>query len=514
MDGSQRNNIGARVALGLAVLGTAAVLRAPALWAKSWAIDPIISWQVARKPLLTAHSFAPQAAPYDSIVAFCLHDKGPGPLAYALDGLCAPLSKPLGGEGWLAVPSFVAGLALIASVLLLGRRLCGGFAGALAMASCCVAFPLFADLSGMPRGYNWALLALVGQLAILRALLDEHPPARRPVALWVGFLTLAAVAFFIHPLSIAVGAGLGAAVLAARWKSRGAAGAIPAPAFWGGTALLGVATGAWLLAWVAGLNSANPGQATAFTAGELGQRFLDLATEAIGLKAPYFLALAAAVAVLGWPRLHPAERRILLLIGGLALAAELLLAIVFLARFFAAARHFYPAPLLLFWIIGVLTEAACRDSGRGRRAGIVLATVALLVLPAREAHCRLREPYADWATLVRRYAQIHQPSDLVLVGPNSESEVFWTYAEALGLDVAVAPRYLVLPDGSKVDTQTEEGIRAALTAPRPVYYFTGSWGMRRPPSYWELVEKNFEELEPIPGRVEIRAWRRLPPAGK
>lgn len=499
-----RRDMVVRSGFALALAAGAALVRWPALAPASWSIDPIITWQIARKPFFTAGSLAPETSAYESIVAFCLHDTGPGPLAYLLDGALAPWARPWGAEGWLAVPSFTAGLVLIALPLLLARRLTGGTAGGVAMAACIAAFPLFAELSAMPRGYQWAMLALTAQLALASALVSRETPPTHPGRRWAAFLVLAILAFFIHPLSIAASAGLGAAVLAVH--RRGDRG-LKLGAVLGGGAAVGAITGAWVWLWARALNAESAGQATAFSAAEMGGRWVELAAEAWRQRLPLF-ALAAVALAIPAGRAHSPDDRRRLTVAAAALAAELLLAVVFLARFFPALRHFYPVPLLLFWVIGILAEAAWRNGARHRRTALAMGLAALMVLPARDGAVRLRTPDVDWAALVRRYQQIRTPEDIVLVGPNSELEVFWTYAESAGLDIAAAPRHLVLPDGRRVDTQTEEGIRAALTSPRPVYFFTGSWGLRRPPGYWRTVEEGFLELEPIPGRTPIRAFRR------
>src|SRR5262249_38245003 len=117
----------------------------------------LVTHDVGLAPFWRAGAFHAAHQPSHSMVAFSLHDKGPGPLTYLLDGAFARLARPLHGEFWLRIPGITVGIISILYLLRVGSRWTGGRYGGVVMAAFAAVFPAWVDWSTGARGYAWAI---------------------------------------------------------------------------------------------------------------------------------------------------------------------------------------------------------------------------------------------------------------------------------------------------------------------------------------------------------------------
>jgi hypothetical protein len=506
-----------RFALLSAVLVVAALPRAPALFARSWWIDELITAQVATRPLLGPDFWDPTQKPSASILGFTLQDTGPGPLTYLVEGLFARWAHPHGGEFWLRLPGIFAALLMAAIIFVFGKRWWGSARLAAVMALATAVFPPWVDFSLGARGYMWTVLVLLLHMAALVGFVRTWPHA----SLWRAGLVMAALstlAFYITPINMVwcwpFWAGLTFVALRSSTRSRRYVWQV----------LLICALGAalfvipYLYVWLVRVGAKQNNLVNPFSMDRALARFHDFASElqrepwyAVLILAPFALMTVTA------PRaLHKPFTRTPWLVCALMLFSSVILAIVFAGRFFLAPRYFVGLSIPLVWgsAWALQTLAAYTRRRHGRKKAelfLALAACCAILIQLPSAWRVARTPVHDWLSAVRWLSKQLQPGDIVFCGPNADIEVLWAYAKPLGWNQQV-PRWLIVEGGRRVDTSTSEAINRAIAAGSRLWFVTPFWGQIRPAAYWDLIRRNFHEVARFCGRGDVVIYSHEPTA--
>lgn len=334
---------------------------------------------------------------------------GHPPMQYVL----AWASAHAGAAGeWARTPFVVAGIACVAAVAQLGRRLCGPTVGLVAALLLAIA-PFHVELSQLARPYApLLLLAVLSVLALVRALGRGWPRD------WLAFSSLAALALYTHYLAVHL--VLLEAVMAAVWvvRARGRGGAAAVLSL-GGVGLL-------FLPWLP--------YVTRLVEGQSGSGHVPLSTLAglsLHVLVPQFLGPGAVglmglgLAAWGVVALRP---RIALLLGGWLLGPLVLIWLLQPAHFVAGRHVALVMPALMLLVAHGLVSA-CRLALEGLRRGLgltaapALGAVACVVLavllwstPTRAAlgwyYHQRQGP--DWRTVAEVLDRVVAPGDRVL----------------------------------------------------------------------------------------------------
>jgi hypothetical protein len=425
---------------------------------------------------------------------------------YMLEGTCAQLCHPFGGEGWLRVPGIFAG-ALATGLLFLALRTAAGFLPAVLMAAIASALPLLIDFYTGARGYGWLVLVTLVQWCAAIRLVRGVAPARPMLVALAGASILGMLMNPLHtPWTVCMVIGLMAVCAAKRvrppeltWKRLAVAGAF-----------LLVIHAVWLGLWVYVMQHAGTGSA-ATVHGFAGLRIVAHRM----LQQKEILGLICANFVLAAPLVFSGDavRRFQGTVGvAVSLAAVLLLAAL-CARFFAAWRYFYIMPVCAMLSGGFHVEWLAGRAG-GRALRIVKTCVSLAVALALwyevpRAVKRANKPVQDWGAAVDYIRDHAEPNDLVLAGPNSEWEVYRVYAKAAGM-TQQAPLIAESPENIQFKTDTEDGLRLIINSKRPTWFVTAAFGQHRTPEYWQLIRENFDPMEKVRGRNDILICRTKP----
>jgi dolichol-phosphate mannosyltransferase len=179
---------------------------------------------------LRAHTLTLQSLWFDEVLtaigaqdlAWILHTPqifGHPPLQYVAAWL---VGGNAAAEGWLRLPSLVAGVATVGALAALGRRLHGPAAGLLAAAALAVA-PLHVELSQLARPYAFFLLFTVLSLGALLVAVERHRTRD-----WLWLTALLALNLYTHylALQVLVLLALTALALLARRRWRGGLAAL------------------------------------------------------------------------------------------------------------------------------------------------------------------------------------------------------------------------------------------------------------------------------------------------
>lgn len=497
------------------ILLVALAVRLPALGEHSWWIDELVTRNTGRLALWRPGAFSAKLPATHSMVGFSVQDIGPGPLTYLLEGAFARWAEPLGGEFWLRIPGVAAGMACVALLLVWGRRWGVGRRGALAMAAFGAVYPPWVEWSTGARGYAWCLLVGLVQLGLLCELAREKTASGRVRGsglLWGALVFSVPVAMLINPIHSTWNAAVLAGVLAARvfWK-RSRIATLPRAGFWGGIAGAVSLCGSWGALWVARVLPQRAGGA-ADGASIMYGRLLEFLRQAVHSPGIGVALLAGVIFVCTFPWLWRRKSlRPVLVVFAVALGGFALLSLVMLRKQFLATRYVYSVTLLSCWLFGfgvqrlALVVAARRGSAGVRRfdSGVAGGLVALMALIGWPTAREVAVPVHDWSGAVRWMQTRVQPGDLVLCGPNSDSEIFRTYAQAAKLQAAV-PRWIQDASGVMHYTSSEKALGPVLKGKGRVWFVTAFWGIVRSAGYWEQVKANFREVARIPGQGEIR----------
>lgn len=511
----------AQVVLVVALLAGSAV-RLAGLGPRSWWIDELITRDVARLALWSPAPIEPDRHLVHSIVGFALHDTGPGPLTYLLDGALASWAEPLGREALLRLPSVFAGILFLILLAVFSVRHGGGVLGALVTVAGAAVWPAYVEWSTTARGYSWLLVATLLQFWLLVSIGTPPDSGRGNNTLgkartkWAGLCTLSIVGCLLNPLHTVWNAAIFVAAVTGRFGLK-CSGTVPEsglqkldrPAFWSGIVLSCAANLAWVAVWIPVFFT---GAKRHQDAGPVIQHLIAVLGEAPrnpetagAIGAMVFSAFVAS-ALFRTPR-----RRMAALIIAIATALMVPVALMATMKQFLLLRYFYALTVPVFWGIGLLLSQRIRlDSGGTLHRFLVhvpaLFALALILglLPYsfRLAHT----PQHDWAGVVRFLEKESAPGEPVLCGPNADFEILRVYAEAGGLRVAL-PRFVNTSDGGRLDAFTREGVDAILASADRVWFVTPYWGQVRPADYWEFIAANFTEVAAIPGRTAIRVMR-------
>lgn len=491
------------------IVGLGITIRIAAVFRGSWGIDEIITWDIARLPLYRPDFILAARGPAQSILQFCLHDTGPGPLTYIIEGLFAGFAHPAGAEFWLRLPGAGASIAVLLLFALGAKQLRITPTGQIISVAIAAVFPMWIDFAAGARGYSWGILVAALQLRLLLQLsipsLSSHQN-RNGFAL---FCLLAIAGALLHPVHLVWDAGMLFGTFVARYRlRRSALASLGAREFWGSVLLAFVGVCAWIGVWAFTLlQSHAQSQAVAGSAQILVQRthefFRDVAGE--GRVSVGLLILYSAFGY--WS----SRRRIVLLPARFGFVATTLLSLGLLLllswRFFAATRYFYPVTIGVVWLAGQLRvprlPGLAVSLGQSRAGGNFkltspqpLISILALVIVGTTLPISLRRataPPYDWLNATRILKGKLQPPDIVICGPNSESEVLNRYASALHLPTQ-SPRFIQDEHGRAFDLQSPAGLKTAMASGRNVWFVTAFRGLVRPPDYWQIIDRGFCEV--------------------
>lgn len=479
-----------------AVVARAGMVASPPFW-----IDELITWDVARQPVLTSAALEEQMRHGSSIAGFCLRDTGPGPLAYVLEGFLAWRADVYGGEWLLRLPGALAGiaavLAAVAFALAAPRR--ASRAAWLVAAGLLAVHPIFAMASLGARGYGWVILGCVVMLGLGERLVEARVRAVPTILAWCAVATALA---FIHPATLVLTAPVGLEILIGMrrpgrlWFSAGA--------LFAGTAIV-----LWLTAWQHGLanygRNVIPDASLARFWTMLGGLARSTVTE------PYSAALALTVllgAAGGFAAPRTRRGRFIRAAGFGTLLFSALLLFALLARFQYQSRYFIP--LLVVASLGAGHGCSAiwrraRGPRRWMREKLTEVLVLFALLGALVSHFESRRPEQDWRSALAVIAESGDAGVRILTGPNSEHVVVERYIPGSGVTASLPAR---IDFGDRVLQSTDhEAILRLGTLGESAWFVTAHWGQVRPPAYWEAVADVFEPVAEIPGRQPIRVLR-------
>ncbi|MBX7244750.1 MAG: hypothetical protein K1X53_04585 [Candidatus Sumerlaeaceae bacterium] len=499
--------------LATVILLVGAVWRLGGLAPRSLWIDDFITRQTALLPIWKPGALnpaPPERPSTHSIASFTLHDTGPGPLTYVLEGLFARWAKPYGGEFWIRLPGVVGGIAALLIFLWLGPRWTGGRDGAL-MLGTLASLPMVIEWCTGARGYGWAVAIVVADLGLLVELSRPATRRRSPNLVWCLLLLLIIAGALLHPLMTVWNAAVVLGALVARNERGSCAAHLTRGGFWGGLAAVCLLNLIWFSMWYSNIRQMPQGALPPFSGDAFARAHAAFAHKVhsdniLGLAPPLYFLVPIMVGILfcRGRRFRPATAALL--------AGWILFLPVFLLlmhREFLQLRYFFVMVAGLIWAAASVWQRNC--SFWRRRFGswpvtvvAAIALMALLVAFNRTAWQAARRPIHDWGTAVKFLKERIGPTDMVFAGPNSDVEMLWEYGTAVGIPEMQIPRSFSVPNGSPVDAFSEAGLKLALQSNRRLWFVTPFWGQIRPASYWKLAEANFKEVVSVPGRMPIR----------
>lgn len=473
------------------MLAIAVLIRLPAYGPRSFWIDELITCNVSRLPLMAPGVMRTPNPATHSIVSFCLHDTGPGPLAYLLDGSLSRLAAPAGREFWLRLPGIIAGCLTVLYVLRKGISWRLGRYGTLTAAALLAAHPLFADWSTGARGYAWVVLFAIIEWDMCARLARPALSGRTGAAvslIVLGLVSLAAC--LVTPIAgvSALAAYVGLFAFRQRIKLSKAACA-PFVLFYGIPLLVAAISLAWTLLWFS-TAFATRGTSASRTNDALLGLLRDIATSPTfalflisGLLAP-FVTSRGKVARL-WQQAY----------GWTTSLGMLALTLVLSRNQFLAERYFFPLALPAVVTCGLLVERlafAIRRGGHGRAAIALgyLVPFALVLLLMPSALGMSATPFHDWLGATEWLKAHAGASDVVICGPNADREVFGAYAAAIGLKLP-SPSIIESSDGKQVSVHSTKGLQLAIDSGSRVWFITPHVGRVYPREYWEILSRNF-----------------------
>ncbi|MGI8908859.1 MAG: hypothetical protein ACR2IE_20490 [Candidatus Sumerlaeaceae bacterium] len=496
--------ISSRVATGFILLA-AVLARLPGLFGRSWWLDELLTWKVAQLPLWRDGALDVPRSLSHSILGFSLHDTGPGPLMYLLEGVFSRWAAPMGGEFWLRIPGIAAGLATIGIMLLRGRIWTGSRSGALLIAALAATFAGYAEFSTGARGYAWLVLAAVLQWDLTFRLLLRRET--NPLLAWAAFSGLACAAVLLHSVHVLWTGSLLGGILVARYFRRGSA-ASKLSRGWlaAGLLVMLIVHVSWIGLWQHALSASF---VPAFTQGNPLAKIWHTLLDYRGQEAPILLALVGVIsgtaAMWKWSGM---PRAILLAIFSAVVCCGLLNALLLL-WFAPGARYFYALTVPLLWMLGCLAVAIVRSAGKYSAAAGEWVKLGLLLLilvaPLKSAIWHSGAAEHNWRGAMDFLKSRVQPDDLLLCGPNADLDVMIEYVRAAKLP-AQPPRWLTNEFGQRFDCLTLAGLQQALRSGRRVWFVTPHWGIVRPPEYWQLIRDRFQQAALIPGKIPMQVW--------
>jgi len=486
--------------LALLLVALALAVRAPALVHRSWWIDELVTRDIGRLPFWEFSPVTPTNRFNHSMVGFALHDKGPGPLTYLLEGAFAGRAEPVVGEYWLRIPGIAAGAATVGLLFLLMVSMGISTPAAFIAGAIAAMLPQWVQWSTGARGYAWAVLTALLQVWLAVGVVR----GQGRIAIKIAALGLLAPAgFLIHPFHAVFNVGLFVALLAVR-----PGGAVRKVAM--------VAAGVvamqalYLHAWFAALRR------TGVDAGgvELSIGNLCTAIAAI-ISGHWFLALfLVALTGSGFFLLVRSSDKLWQFIGWLCFLCGLAcisLATYMAMRYFAADRYFYFATIPALLLLGrALHPVSVRlepfADRRGFHYAAILAHAVLVGILAKPIMQVAKTPDHDWRAALLWLQKQTASEDVILTGPNSDYEIFSAYAKAIGLK-GNYPLTIMNPQGRRLGVHEPEAVRALVNSGRRVWYITPFLGQHRTPEYWQEVKSRFSEVARFPGRADVAVLR-------
>jgi hypothetical protein len=473
-------------------------VRTPALF-HSWWLDEFITRDAATLPLIKPGFLLPQNRLAHSILGFALHDKGPGPLAYVLDGMFAKRSMPLGREFWLRIPGLASAVATTLLLACALPRAISTAAFGIIAAALAAALPEWGQWNMGARGYGWLGLVAIAQLATMGRIVNGM--GKRSIA-WIVFQGLSLAGLLLHPFHVLWTASL---VFAAAVVSP----AVRPQVGWNAL-ILSAFHAAWIGLWLYCVRSA--GKAGSSSPLRLFHGWQMNVASQFGVHWKLALAIvlagACAIALLRSARVRRGER-LLMWHCILMAAASLVLFGVLCATFHPATRYFYGSVVCAILLAALaLSKVARCIEGRQQVAPYAIA-LAILVLGARPAWRSSAIPTQNWGATAQLLAANAKPDDLIFVGPNSEFEVAHLYARAANV---LAPMPIIIQDlqGNRYDTQTIAGLRYAMASPKRLWFVSAYMNQHRTPEFWSAVRSEFRPFASIPGKNPISILVRNP----
>jgi hypothetical protein len=487
----------------------ALLVRVPALFGRSWWLDELLTWKVASLRLWETGAPRANRDFAHGILGFTLHDAGPGPLMYLLEGSLHRLAHPMGAEGWLRVPGMLAGLLCVLLCLAGGRRSTGTRFGALCLAAVAASFPGWVDLDMGARGYGWlVLLGLLQWHAMWRLagpVRKGHQVRGGAITWLLVFVAASCAGLFIHNVHVLWTCSVGAALIYTR-VSRKRSSIAKLGAVWifaAGLCHVVIHAG-WMLLWAKGVMS----QPAPTSSVGVWQRVAAHITGSWDHQALVLLLLIALVVVGLFAGLRTRVPRAVVVAIGCTVVFGLCLNVVLLARFAIAARYFYALTIPLAWGVA-RTVGSLPGWSRGkvdRQTVEVCALAALLLLPVKSAMWHAATPEHNWRAAMEFLKPRVTPGDLLVCGPMADMDVLQEYAVAAQL-AALPKRLVSAAPGRTVDLFSADGLRTAFSSGRRMWFITANWGAVRPPAYWHLIEQQMDHAATSEGKNPVVIWR-------
>jgi hypothetical protein len=477
---------------------------APSLIHRSWWIDELITRDISRLPLFRLD--AAGTTPFThSILFYTLHDTGPGPLLYLLEGMFSRLAYPMGGEFWLRISGILAGACATGFLYFLCRVIIGHY-GAVVAATVAVFLPAFLEAYTGARGYAWLIFfALVQLYAIYAALRGDG----RAIIIWM-FTAGAILGMFVNAVHVVWTSCLVLLVVLSHVKRPSTSRAAMRTRVSALAVLVTISAG-WLGIWLHSVMNARTGSATSLTGVSLSVAVKRAFLESRYVPGLIISNLAAALLLFSYRSRAARLHAVLSLVVSVASVIFLL---VLNARFFAAPRYFYPLWItLLVSCAFVFQRMAIRMRRNARSwlpAGFAVAVQVIVVgLLAADAYRTVSMPVQDWWGATEYIKQHAKPDDIVLTGPNSEYEVYRLYAKAAGVQ-AQAP--LMIEDALRRQFPLDrvEGLRMLLSQKPNVWFVTAALWQHRSKDYWALINNRFKPVATIPGQGAITVLKSQP----
>lgn len=478
------------IVLGLITIAVCA----PALHHRSWWIDELITRDISRLPLIRLGSASGTTPFTRSILYYTMHDTGPGPLMYLLEGMFSRLAYPMGGEFWLRIPGMAAGVTTtILLYVALRQRM--RLAGTLVATAIAAALPMFVEFYTGARGYGWLVLIAIAQWHCMQ----RQNSTRHAFA----FAALSIAGLLVNPVHTLWTAVLVAAGLLAEWRRVQSGSHRRALSLTIAFVIVILVHAAFLGAWIYSVSHSQTGSATTLRTASAA-----ITMSRVGHSWPILLLISATLIMgLLLLRLRLPAARLHGTICILAAIANALLLVMLCARFFPATRYFYVLPLCLIIGTGFGCDRmfsklrAMHGAPSVRPKGYSIAFVLLLPLSWSSAE-QAATAVQDWWRAADSIKEHAQPDDIVLTGPNSEYEVYRVYAQPAGIK-AQAP--LLIEDATRTQHPLDraDGLQMLLNRKPNIWLITASLNQHRTPQYWQLVRDNFHVVEHVPGRESI-----------
>jgi mannosyltransferase len=338
-----------------------------------------------------------------------------------------PIARVDDAEWAVRAPSVAAAALAAALVFVVGDRLFGRVAGAVAAFILAVHAGVVASAQ-LAQPHTLALLGIVVATLLFVLALE-----RRSTGLTVAYAASVAVLPLIHPAATSIIAGHLAAALVRERR----------PTVYAVGAGIGLALAAPLLAVVALHRADVPGEEASITLGDLA--------EGIGRGAgwnPVLVALAAFGVAAAAVRLRTAAAWKAVLVGGLVVAPLLALLLS------ALALPVFPTRALVLTAPGLALGAGAGVAALAERQALAAVAALVAVAAAALVGTYAVGPKEDWRRVVRAVRLVTKPTETVIVLPERAYPAFAYYAPE------VETRLIARGDGAWVVVRAETPLKA------------------------------------------------------